>query len=76
MDKQLERVPVYAMGMYWYIAENYQSRPKASIKFLIHYWCLYEHYMNTDCNLSRGLYGGAPRSLCSLLIGKRWLLSA
>lgn len=33
-------------------------------------------YMNTDCNLSRGLYGGAPRSLCSLLIGKRWLLSA
>lgn len=31
------------VGMYWYIAENYQSKPKASIKFLIHYWCLYEY---------------------------------
>lgn len=30
---------------------------------------LYEHRLQS-------LYGGAPRSLCSLLIGKRWLLSA
>lgn len=32
-------------------------------------------YMNTDCSLSRGWYGGARGSLGSVLIGKRWLLS-
>lgn len=62
MDKQLERVPVYAMGMYWYIAENYQSRPKASIKFLIHYWC----FIWTPTAISLGVYMVVPLELCVL----------
>lgn len=45
MDKQ--KGYIHATGMYWYIAENYQSKPKASIKFLIHYWCLYEYWLQS-----------------------------